>query len=397
MREKRVICVVTGTRAEYGLLRCLLQMLEKSENAELRIVVTGSHLEPYFGNTYKMIVEDGFTITRKVPLALLSDSPLNVATALSTAVQGLAEAFESIKPDLLVVLGDRYEILGAAQAAMILQIPIAHIHGGERTEGAIDEAIRHALTKMSHLHFASCSEYRTRIIQLGENPKYVWDTGSIALDNFENLQNISKSEILLSLKLQEQQHLILCTMHPETLLKMRANEFISPLLEALSGITNANIIFTLGNADAEGKEINEAIQKFSRMNPSNTRVEPSLGQTRYLNALKAANLMVGNSSSGIVEASSAGTMVVNIGNRQKGRIRSENVLDVANSKSEIQKAIELGLTMEKQEMAKMVVSPFGKPGASKKIYDVITQIDIEGILQKRFHDIHLAKSRLGSN
>jgi GDP/UDP-N,N'-diacetylbacillosamine 2-epimerase (hydrolysing) len=397
MLKKRVICVVTGTRAEYGLLKNLMRMLEKSENAELKIVATGSHLEPYFGDTYKMIIEDGFMITKQVPLALVSDSPLSIAASLSTAVSELAKAFESIKPDLLVILGDRYEILGAAQAALILQIPMAHIHGGERTEGAIDEAIRHSLTKMSHLHFASCSEYRTRIIQLGENPKYVWNTGSIALDNFKNLNDISRTELLKSLNLREREHLILCTMHPETLLKISANDFISPLLQSLLEIPDANFIFTLGNADADGREINKAIQKFAKLNPSNTRVESSLGQTRYLNALKAANLVVGNSSSGIVEASSAGTVVVNIGDRQKGRIRSVNIIDVANSKSKIQNAIELGLSREMQELAKTTVSPYGKPGASKKIYDVITQIDLVGILRKNFYDIHVPKIKIGSD
>jgi GDP/UDP-N,N'-diacetylbacillosamine 2-epimerase (hydrolysing) len=397
MPKKRVICVVTGTRAEYGLLKNLLRMLDKSENVELKIVATGSHLEPYFGETYKMIIEDGFIISKQVPLALVDDSPLSITASLSTAVSELAKAFESIKPDLMVMLGDRYEILGAAQAALILQIPIAHIHGGEQTEGAIDEAIRHSLTKMSHLHFASCSEYRNRIIQLGENPRYVWNTGSIALDNFKNLKKISRNEILKSLNLEEREYLILCTMHPETLLKINANDFVSPLLQSLSEIPDANFIFTLGNADAGGREINEAIRKFATLNPSNARVESSLGQTKYLNALKAANLVVGNSSSGIVEASSAGTVVVNIGDRQKGRIRSANIIDVPNSKSKIQNAIELGLSREMQDLATTIVSPYGKPGASKKIYDVITQFSLVGILQKSFYDIYVPEFEIRSS
>ena len=217
MSDVRKICVVTGTRAEYGLLRWLLEKIDASPNTELQLVVTGSHLEAEFGETL-----DGFNIAKKVPLELTNNSPNGVANSLSLAVSGMAEAFSQLSPDLIVLLGDRYEILGAAQSAMLLNIPIAHIHGGERTEGAIDEAIRHAVTKLSHLHFASCEEYKNRIIQLGENPRRVWNTGAIALDNFEKLRLYTRQELLKTMDLTDRRHLILCTMHAETLQKFSA-------------------------------------------------------------------------------------------------------------------------------------------------------------------------------
>jgi UDP-hydrolysing UDP-N-acetyl-D-glucosamine 2-epimerase len=388
MSNARKICVVTGTRAEYGLLRWLLEDIDTSPNTELQLVVTGSHLEPEFGETFQEIELDGFTISRTVPLELTNDSTLGVARSLALAVRGMAETFSDLSPDLLVVLGDRYEILGAAQAAMLLNIPIAHIHGGERTEGAIDEAIRHAVTKLSHLHFASCEEYAKRIIQLGENPLRVWNTGSIALDNFEKLNLLSRPELLATLDLEERTHLVLSTMHSETLQDVTPDQFISPLLGALSDLQDANIIFTLGNADAGGKQINDAIKQFAAQHQVCTRVVTSLGQTRYISALKSADIVVGNSSSGIVEAPSAGTVVINIGDRQRGRLRSSNIIDIPNTESEIRKALEKGLSSEIQTLALRVRSPFGLPGASKKIFDVIANYDLRGILQKEFFDLN---------
>ena len=279
---------------------------------------------------------------------------------------------------------------------MLLNIPIAHIHGGERTEGAIDEAIRHAVTKLSHLHFASCEEYKNRIIQLGENPRRVWNTGAIALDNFEKLRLYTRQELLKTMDLTDRRHLILCTMHAETLQKFSAFQFISPLLSALSEMQDANIIFTLGNADAGGKQINEAITSFANNNRTNTRVETSLGQVRYISALKAADIVVGNSSSGIVEAPSAGTVVVNIGDRQRGRLRSNNIIDVLNIQSEILSAIEKGLSTEMQNLAKHVLSPFGTPGASGRIFEVIKNFDLREILKKQFFDLPNSVQNIGA-
>ena len=396
MSDVRKICVVTGTRAEYGLLRWLLEKIDASPNTELQLVVTGSHLEPEFGETFREIELDGFNIAKKVPLELTNNSPNGVANSLSLAVSGMAEAFSQLSPDLIVLLDDRYEILGAAQSAMLLNIPIAHIHGGERTEGAIDEAIRHAVTKLSHLHFASCEEYKNRIIQLGENPRRVWNTGAIALDNFEKLRLYTRQELLKTMDLTDRRHLILCTMHAETLQKFSAFQFISPLLSALSEMQDANIIFTLGNADAGGKQINEAITSFANNNRTNTRVETSLGQVRYISALKAADIVVGNSSSGIVEAPSAGTVVVNIGDRQRGRLRSNNIIDVLNTQSEILSAIEKGLSTEMQNLAKHVLSPFGTPGASGRIFEVIKNFDLREILKKQFFDLPNSDQNIGA-
>jgi UDP-hydrolysing UDP-N-acetyl-D-glucosamine 2-epimerase len=388
MGSARKICVVTGTRAEYGLLRWLLEKIDTSPDTELQLVVTGSHLEAEFGETFRDIELDGFVISKKVPLELTNDSSIGVAQSLAMAVIGLSEAFSNLKPDLLVVLGDRYEILGAAQAAMLLNIPIAHIHGGERTEGAIDEAIRHAVTKLSHLHFASCEEYEKRIIQLGENPLRVWNTGSIALDNFEKLDLVTREDLLAVLNLEERRYLILCTMHSETLQGTSTDQFIAPVLKALSELQDTNIIFTLGNADAGGKQINDAIKKFASEYPASMRVVTSLGQVRYLSALKASDIVLGNSSSGIVEAPSAGTVVVNIGDRQRGRLRSKNIIDVSNTDSEIRSALKKGLSDEMQNEASHVHSPFGKPGASEKIFDVIAHYELEGILHKEFFDLN---------
>ena len=397
MSDVRKICVVTGTRAEYGLLRWLLEKIDVSPSTELQLVVTGSHLELEFGETFRDIESDGFTIAKKVSLELTNDTTIGIAQSLSLAIQGMAEAFLDLNPDLLVVLGDRYEILGAAQAAMVLNIPIAHIHGGERTEGAIDEAIRHAVTKLSHLHFASCDEYRKRIIQLGEDPQRVWNTGSVALDNFEKLKLMSRQELLQIMELSDRKQLILCTMHSETLQTLGGQQFIRPLLNALSNFPEANIIFTLGNADAGGYQINEAIKNYSNDHPDNTRVATSLGQVRYISALKAADIVVGNSSSGIVEAPSAGTVVVNIGERQRGRLRSSNIIDVPNNELEIRTAIDKGLSPEMQSSAKRVQSPFGQPGASEKIFEVLANYNLEGILHKRFFDVSGLDTQIGAN
>ena len=397
MSDVRKICVVTGTRAEYGLLRWLLEKIDVSPSTELQLVVTGSHLELEFGETFRDIESDGFTITKKVSLELTNDTTIGIAQSLSLAIRGMAEAFLDLNPDLLVVLGDRYEILGAAQAAMVLNIPIAHIHGGERTEGAIDEAIRHAVTKLSHLHFASCDEYRNRIIQLGEDPQRVWNTGSVALDNFEKLKLMSRQELLQTMELSDRQQLILCTMHSETLQSLSAQQFIRPLLNALSNFPEANIIFTLGNADAGGHQINEVIKNYSDNHPENTRVATSLGQVRYISALKAADIVVGNSSSGIVEAPSAGTVVVNIGERQRGRLRSSNIIDVPNNELEIRTAIDKGLSPEMQSSAKRVQSPFGQPGASEKIFEVLANYNLERILHKRFFDVSGLDTQIGAN
>lgn len=388
MTNARKVCVVTGTRAEYGLLYWLMQEIAGDSGLELQLVVTGAHLSPEFGSTYRVIEADGFRIDAKVEMLLSSDTAVGSTKSLGLAVIGFADAFERLRPDVVVLLGDRIEVLAAAQAAMVARIPIAHIHGGELTEGVIDEAIRHAVTKMSHLHFTAAEEYRDRVLQLGEAPERVYNTGAVGLDNLSRLQLLTRAELEESLGFAlGPGPVLLCTHHPETLSGESPAAAMAEIFRALDRIPGARVVITKANADAGGREINRAIDEYAAARPGRVAAFTSLGQLRYLSLLRAADVVVGNSSSGIIEAPAAGTATVNIGERQRGRLAAPSVITCGGTEAEIVAAIERALTPEFRAVAAEGVTHFGRGGASAAIKRVLKEAPLDAILRKTFHDL----------
>jgi UDP-N-acetylglucosamine 2-epimerase (non-hydrolysing)/GDP/UDP-N,N'-diacetylbacillosamine 2-epimerase (hydrolysing) len=388
----RRIAIITGTRAEYGLLRWLIEDLKEKPNVLVQLVVTGSHLSQEHGYTYDLILNDGHVADYLVDISVEGDSGADVARSMGRATSGFAECFEQLKPDLIVVLGDRFEILSAVQVALPMRIPVAHIHGGEVTEGAIDDSIRHAVTKLSHLHFASCEEYRLRILQLGENPERVWNTGSIALDNFERLK-------LLSSQVVREKYcggvdsgkLALLTYHPTTLYPESDLEILNNIIAALMENEEFQVIATEANADAGGKRINQRLHEIAS-SFNQIEVFASLGQVGYLSALAVSDLVIGNSSSGIVEAPSLGTPTINVGSRQDGRMKAASVIDVDGSLDSLRSAVKFSLSSEMQNRVKGLVSPFGNSGATFQISEIISTVNLEELLVKKFCDLSEAES-----
>ncbi|MDK9694707.1 MAG: UDP-N-acetylglucosamine 2-epimerase [Sulfurimonas sp.] len=336
---KRKICIVTGTRAEYGLLYWLMREIEADDALELQIIVTGMHLSPEFGLTYREI-EKEFKIDKKIEMLLSSDTSVGISKSMGLAQISFAEAYEDLKPDIVVVLGDRYEIFSATSAAMIARIPIAHIHGGETTEGAFDESIRHSITKMSHLHFSATDEYRNRVIQLGEHPNRVFNVGGMGIENIKRLKLLGKEEFEKSIDFKLNDKNILVTFHPVTLENSTAKEQFATLLDAIDELKNTNIIFTKANSDTDGRVINQMIDEYVTKNSHKAIGFISLGQLRYLSALQFVDAMVGNSSSGLAEAPSFQIGTIDIGERQKGRIKAKSVIECEPNKQSIKKAFE---------------------------------------------------------
>ena len=383
---KRKICVVTGTRAEYGLLYWLMKEIEADENLELQLIVTGMHLSPEFGLTYKEIEKD-FKINKKIEMLLSSDTAIGISKSMGLSQIGFAEAYEELKPDILVVLGDRYEIFCAVSSAMIFNIPIAHLHGGETTQGAFDESIRHSITKMSHLHFTATDEYKNRVIQLGEEPNRVFNFGGMGIENIKRLNLLSKEEFEKSIDFKLNKKNILVTFHPVTLENSTAKEQFQELLEAIDELENANIIFTKANSDTNGRVINQMIDEYVAKNSHKSIEFASLGQLRYLSALQYIDAVVGNSSSGLLEAPSFKIVTINIGDRQKGRIKALSVIDCEPKKEEISKAFEKIYSKEFQEKLKNVGNPYGENCPSKQIIEVLKNVNLANILKKSFYDL----------
>lgn len=383
---KRKICVVSTSRADYGLLFWLLKEIEKSRFLELSLVLSGSHLEERLGLTYKEIERD-FKHFYKVPLGLENDDETALCLAFSAGVAGFSKVLEQIKPDIMVLLGDRYEMLSAGIAGMLRAVPIAHIHGGESTQGAIDEGIRHALTKMSHIHFCATSLYKRRIIQLGENPARVYNVGGLGVENIKRLELLSKKDFENSLGFKLGKKNILVTFHPQTIEKKSASKQFSQILNALDSLKDTHFIFTGANADNGGKIINEMAQNYCLKNPKKAIFAISLGQLRYLSAIKHADIVLGNSSSGISEAPSLKKATINIGNRQKGRIKAPSIIDTKCDKSAILKAIKKAYSKDFQAKLKSVKNPYDSGFASKKIIKVLENIKLNGILKKKFYDL----------
>ncbi len=323
---KRKVCVVTGTRAEYGLLYPVLKEIQGRKELSLQLIATTAHLSNEFGLTYKQIEKDGFNIDEKIDNLLPLDNKSSIAKSTGLATMLLADCFEKLEPDVVLLLGDRFETHAAATTAMLMSIPIAHIHGGEITEGAVDEQIRHSITKMSYLHFCSTKVYRHRIIQMGENPLRVFNTGAPGIDNIVNFKLLSKSTLEEQLNWKFAQKCALFTYHPVTLANDDLKKDLSIIFDILvdSGI---GVLFTYANADSGGRIINKKIEEFCKSNPSQFKVVKNLGQLRYLSAMKHVDLLIGNTSSGIIEAASFSKPVVNIGDRQLGRLKGVNVID----------------------------------------------------------------------
>jgi GDP/UDP-N,N'-diacetylbacillosamine 2-epimerase (hydrolysing) len=383
---KRKICVVTGTRAEYGLLYWLMKEIEADKDLELQLIVTGMHLSPEFGLTYKEI-EKEFKIDKKIEMLLSSDTPIGISKSMGLAQISFAEAYAELKPDIVIVLGDRYEILSAVSAALISRIPIAHLNGGELTEGVIDDSIRHAITKMSHIHFTAIEEYRKRVIQLGERPIRVFNVGEAGLDNIKRLKLLSKEEFEKSINFKLNKKNILVTFHPVTLENNTAGEQVRELLNAIDELKDTNIIFTKANSDTDGRIINKMIDEYVLKNKHKAIAFTSLGQLRYLSAMQYVDAVVGNSSSGIVEAPSFKIGTINIGDRQKGRIRAESVINCEPRKDSVLKAFEKLYSKEFQEKLKNVKNPYGDGNSSKKIKEILKSINLYNILKKSFYDI----------
>ena len=382
---KRKICVVTGSRAEYGILRGLMSAINDCPELKLQVIATNQHLSKLQGETYKEIENDGFTIDYKVYMAD-DDAPDNAnstAKAIGRGINGFADAFDTLKPDLLLILGDRYEMLAVASTALIYKIPIAHLHGGEITEGAFDDAIRHAITKMSHLHFTSTEEYRKRVIQLGEQPERVFNVGALGVENVLKNDFMSKKEIEQSLNFQITDKCFLCTYHPVTLSNMSSETQVLNLLEALDEYRDYHIIFTYSNSDTNSQIIIKRIKEYVDRNVERCMFIPSLGQRRYFSALKYMTAVIGNSSSGIIEVPTFGIPTLDIGDRQKGRITAESVIHCGYSVEEIR----WGLSRLIAYDHKQIDNPYYKEGTCSAILDIIKNYPLENIIQKHFYDI----------
>ncbi|MBP6715167.1 MAG: UDP-N-acetylglucosamine 2-epimerase (hydrolyzing) [Aliarcobacter sp.] len=383
---KRKICVVTGTRAEYGLLYWLMKEIEADKELQLQLIVTGMHLSPEFGLTYKEI-EKEFKIDKKIEMLLSSDTSIGISKSMGLAQISFAEAYEELKSNIVVVLGDRYEIFSATSAAMIARIPIAHLHGGETTEGAFDESIRHSITKMSHLHFTATQEYKNRVIQLGEHPSKVFNVGGMGIENIKRLKLLNKEEFEKSIEFKLNKKNILVTFHPVTLENSTAKEQFQELLDAIDELEDTNIIFTKANSDTNGRIINQMIDEYVAKNYHKSIGFISLGQQRYLSALQYVDAVVGNSSSGLLEAPSFKIGTINIGDRQKGRIKAESVINSEVNKTSILKSFSKLYSKAFQDLIEESKNPYGDGIASRKIIEIIKNEDLRNILKKSFYDL----------
>ncbi|KLU62644.1 GDP/UDP-N,N'-diacetylbacillosamine 2-epimerase (hydrolyzing) [Peptococcaceae bacterium CEB3] len=439
----RKICVVTGSRAEYGLLYPLLREIQADPDLELLLLVTGTHLSPEFGLTYREIERDGFTIADKVEMLLSADTPTAIAKSVGLATIGLAESYARLQPDIVVILGDRYEILAAAQAALFARIPLAHLHGGERTEGAMDEAIRHAVTKMAHLHFVAAEPYRRRVIQLGEDPARVFNVGAVGSDNIRRQRLRSRESLERELEFPLGKVNFLVTYHPVTLGRTDSASAMGELLAALDHFPEAQIIFTKPNSDTDGRVIGRMMESYAARQPERAKVFVSLGQVRYFSAVSQCAVVIGNSSSGLTEVPALGRPAVNLGERQKGRLRPASVIDCAEREEDIVRAITEALSPEFQARAREIaregaqevtrervqemtqgitggatrditqdstrdirregeegpvdpdVGPEKQRPVARRIKEILKEVNIEGLRMKSFFDLPAPKGKEG--
>lgn len=382
---KRKVAVFTGTRAEYGLLYWLMKDIQASTRLELQVIVSGMHLSPEFGETWKLIEQDGFNIDAKVEMLLSSDTPVGVVKSMGLGTLGFADALDRLRPDMLVVLGDRFEALAIVQAALIMRIPVAHLHGGEITEGAYDDAIRHAISKMANLHFVAAEPYRRRVIQMGESPERVFNVGAVGLDHLHRSPIMGLEELATSLEFELHAPYLLVTYHPVTLLEESPEKSFIALLAALDQFPEYQIILTYPNADNGGRALIPLLEGYAQRQPGRVVAIPSLGFKRYLSAVSAAAAVVGNSSSGIIEVPAFGIPTINIGVRQKGRLAADSVLHCEPSVTAIEYALRQALSPEFAAASKNTVNPYGQGNAAETIVSVLEHYD--GTFHKSFHDL----------
>lgn len=391
---KRKICVVTGTRAEYGLLRWVMEGVQQAPDLELQIIATGMHLSPEFGLTYREIEKDGFRIDRKVEMLLSSDTSVGLAKSMGLGMIGFADALHDLKPDLIVVLGDRFEIFCAVSAALVARLPVAHLHGGEITEGAFDEALRHSITKMSHLHFVAAEAYCQRVIQLGEQPERVFMVGGLGIDSIKRLKLLDRVALEASLDFKLGPKNLLITFHPVTLETETAEDQMVELLASLTELKDTQLIFTLPNADTDGRILSKMVGQFVAQHP-NARAYTSLGQLRYLSCIAQVDGVVGNSSSGLTEAPSFKKGTINIGDRQRGRLQAASVINCEPNRQSIAVALKKLYTADFRANLSQVSNPYGEGGASEMVVETIKHYEIDGIAKKSFYDLpaHLSEEQ----
>lgn len=382
----RKICVITGTRADYGLLRWVMQGIKDDPELRLQLIATGMHLSPEFGLTFREIEKDGFLIDRKVEMLTSSDTSVGIAKSMGLGMIGIADALNELKPDMILVLGDRFEIFASVSAALVACIPVAHLHGGEITEGAFDEALRHSITKMAHLHFVAAEEYRQRVIQLGEQPDRVFLVGGLGIDNIKRLKLLDRAELEASIDFKLGDKNLLITFHPVTLEKSTATEQMAELLAVLAGMVDTQLIFTMPNADNDGRALIKMVQQFVAEH-SNARAFTSLGQLRYLSCIAHVDGVVGNSSSGLAEVPSFKKGTINIGDRQRGRLQAESVINCEPTHESIQAAIKKLYSKDFRNNLSQALNPYGNGGASEKVVKTIKDFALEGIAKKSFYDL----------
>lgn len=382
----RKICVITGTRAEYGLLRWVMQGVKDDPDLLLQVVVTGMHLSPEFGLTYHEIEQHGFQIDRKIEMLVGADTPAAIAKSMGLGLIGFGQALSELQPDLIVVLGDRFEIFAAVAAALVARVPIAHLHGGELTEGAFDEALRHSITKMSHLHFVAAEEYRQRVIQLGEQPDRVFLVGGLGVDSIKRIHLLDRAALEASLEFSLGERSLLITFHPATLEMFTAADQMAELLASLDKLHDTQLIFTLPNADTDGRVLIQMVGQFVELH-SNARVYTSLGQLRYLSCIAQVDGVVGNSSSGVAEVPSFKKGTINIGDRQRGRLQAASVINCEPARENITAALERLYSVDFQTSLWQAVNPYGEGGASEKVLKILKEYPIKHIAKKFFHDL----------
>lgn len=382
------ICIVSGTRAEYGLLKPLMQELKQSPHFKLQILATAAHLSPEFDSTYQLIEKEGFLIDEKVEMLLSADTGTSIAKSMGVGMIGYADALKRLQPDVLVILGDRYEMLAVASTASVLKIPIIHLHGGEITEGAYDDAFRHAITKLSHLHFTSTETHRKRVIQMGEQPVNVHNVGAIGIDNVRQLGLLSKDELEKELNLKFLKYNYQVTFHPETLSNVSAKKQFGILLDAIEHDKESFFVFTKANSDTDGRIINKMIDAFVKEHPQNAKAFSTLGSLRFLSVLKLSDGIIGNSSSGIVEAPSLGIPTINIGNRQKGRTQAKSVINVEVNANKISESLQQTKNESFIGSLNGIENPYGDGNTAAKIMKVLSQSDFSLLKTKKFYDLN---------
>ena len=383
---KKNIAVITSSRADYGLLRNLLFSIESNDDFDLKLFVTGMHLSKRYGLTYRAILKDKINIYKKIDINLKSDDPLSLSSSISIGIKKFSKEFKKLKTDLLIVLGDRFELLSAVIPASFENIPIAHIHGGETTEGALDEAVRHSITKFSNIHFVASEIYRKRVIQLGENPSNVFNVGGLGIDAIARTNLLTKKEIQKKLRINFCEKSLIVTYHPVTLQRHSAKKDIAELILSLGQLKGTTLIITLPNSDIDNLKIIASLKSFSKEN-SNVYLFKSLGQLNYFSLLSIVDGVIGNSSSGLLEVPYFKKGTINIGDRQKGRLKAKSIIDCQPNSKSIIKAIKTLYSIEFQKELRNVKSPYGKKGASKKIIEIIEKISYKNLIQKKFYDI----------